>query len=82
MIKSLVSEDKNIEKFITDQLHIFWLPEEPKVEKDIQDVLVNLTEAEKHGVITTLKLFSLYEYEAGAEYWSNRFRKIFPDKIE
>lgn len=79
---SLVSEDKNIEKFVTDQLHIFWLPEEPKVEKDIQDVLVNITDAEKHGVITTLKLFSLYEYEAGSEYWANRFKKIFPNKIE
>lgn len=79
---SLVSEDKQIEKFVSDQLSIFWLPEEPKVEKDIQDVLVNLTEAEKHGVITTLKLFSLYEFEAGNEYWSNRFKKIFPDQIE
>lgn len=79
---SLVSEDKNIEKFVEDQLHVFWLPTEPKVEKDIQDILVNMTDAEKHGVITTLKLFSLYEYEAGSEYWGNRFKKIFPDKIE
>ena len=79
---SLVSEDKNIEQFTENQLHVFWLPTEPKVEKDIQDILVNMTESEKHGVITTLKLFSLYEYEAGSEYWGNRFKKIFPSQIE
>lgn len=79
---SLVSEDSEIENFIKKQLHVFWLADEVKVEKDIQDVLVNLTEAEKHGVITTLKLFSLYEFEAGAEYWSNRFKQIFPNQIE
>lgn len=79
---SLISEDKQIEKFVEDQLHIFWLPNEVKAEKDVQDILVNMTEAEKHGVITTLKLFSLYEMEAGNEYWGNRFKRIFPDKIE
>jgi ribonucleotide reductase beta subunit family protein with ferritin-like domain len=44
-------------EFTNRQLKIFWLPEEINVEKDIQDVLVNFTPAEKHGVITTLKLF-------------------------
>jgi ribonucleotide reductase beta subunit family protein with ferritin-like domain len=78
---SLVSKDKQIEKFASDQLSIFWLPEEPKVEKDMQDILVNMTEPEKHGVITTLRLFSLYEVSAN-EYWTTRFRQMFPDKIE
>lgn len=64
-------------EFAEQQLKIFWLPDEVKVEKDIQDVLVNLTPAERHGVITTLKLFSLYETHAGSEYWSGRYRKIF-----
>lgn len=64
-------------EFATKQLHIFWLPDEINVEKDVQDVLVNFTESEKHGVITTLKLFSLYETHAGSEYWGGRFRKIF-----
>ena len=39
--------------------------------------MVNFTEAEKHGVITTLKLFSLYETHAGDEYWGGRYKKIF-----
>jgi ribonucleotide reductase beta subunit family protein with ferritin-like domain len=31
-------------KFADDQLKIFWLPDEVKVEKDVQDILVNFTE--------------------------------------
>lgn len=79
---SLVEKDKNVKEMEDTQLKIFWLPTEPKVEKDIQDILVNMTEAEKHGVITTLKLFSLYELNAGDEYWKHRFPSIFPDQIE
>jgi ribonucleotide reductase beta subunit family protein with ferritin-like domain len=56
----------------------FWTAEEISVEKDVHDVLTNLTEAEKHGVFTTLKLFTLYELKAGAEYWCDRFIKSFP----
>lgn len=69
--------DKNVTDFADKQLHIFWTPDEIKVEKDVQDVLVNFTQAEKHAVITTLKLFSLYELHAGDEYWGGRFKKIF-----
>lgn len=72
-----VEENKEPIEFANQQLKIFWLPDEIKVEKDIQDVLVNLKPAEKHGVITTLKLFSLYETHAGDEYWGNRFKKMF-----
>ena len=79
---SLLEKDKNVSKFTKDQLNIFWLPDEPKVEKDIQDILVNMTEAEKHGVLTVLKLFSLYEIKAGQDYWSGRFQTMFPDRIE
>lgn len=64
-------------EFANKQLSIFWLPEEIKVEKDIQDILVNMTPAEKHGVITTLKLFTLYELKAGSEYWGGRFKDTF-----
>lgn len=64
--------------FANKQLKIFWLPDEIKVEKDVQDILVNMTPAEKHGVITTLRLFTLYELKAGAEYWGGRFMRLFP----
>lgn len=79
---SLLEKDKNVSKFTKDQLSIFWLPDEPKVEKDIQDILVNMTEAEKHGVLTVLKLFSLYEIKAGDDYWGGRFQTMFPNRIE
>ena len=64
--------------FADEQLKVFWLHGEVKVEKDIQDILTNLSRTEKHGVISTLKLFTLYELKAGAEYWAGRFKDRFP----
>ncbi len=72
-----INETQEPVDFADKQLKIFWLPDEIKVEKDVQDVLVNFTEAEKHAVITTLKLFSIYETHAGDEYWGGRFKKMF-----
>lgn len=65
-------------EFADKQLSVFWLHNEVKVEKDVQDILVNMTPAEKHGVITTLKLFTKYEMIAGDEYWTGRFKESFP----
>ena len=64
-------------EFTDKQVGIFWPPSEIKVEKDVHDILTNLTESEKHGVITTLKLFTQYELIVGNEYWQN-VGKIFP----
>lgn len=72
-----IYEEKFAIELADKQMSIFWLPDEVKVEKDIQDVLTNFTPAEKHAVITTLKLFSLYETHAGDEFWLGRFRRIF-----
>ena len=43
-----VTERKEPIYFAEQQLKIFWLPDEIKVEKDIQDILVNFSEAERH----------------------------------
>lgn len=72
-----IEENKEPIEFADQQLKVFWLPDEIKVEKDVQDILVNMTEAEKHAVITTLKLFSIYETHAGSEYWGGRFKDMF-----
>jgi len=64
--------------FAKQQLDIFWHPDEIAVEKDIHDMRVNLSVAEKHGVITVLKLFTMYELIAGGEYWGERVMKDFP----
>lgn len=67
------------EELVKTQLtKCFWTADEILVEKDVHDVLTNLTESEKHGVFTTLKLFTLYELKAGAEYWCGRFINSFP----
>jgi ribonucleoside-diphosphate reductase beta chain len=65
-------------KFAETQQGIFWTANEIAAEKDIQDLRVNMTEAERHGVLTTLKLFTLYELIAGNEYWLSRVRETFP----
>lgn len=72
------SEYPEIDTFTEKQLDIFWTHKEIQVEKDIHDILTNFTEAERHGVFTTLKLFTLYEMKAGSEYWTGRFMKMFP----
>jgi ribonucleoside-diphosphate reductase beta chain len=64
-------------EFANKQLSIFWLPDEIKLEKDVHDIAVNLTESEKHGVITVLKLFTLYELFAGSDYWGDRVMATF-----
>jgi len=65
-------------EFMNKQANVFWPPEEVKVEKDKQDILVNMTEAERHAVITTLKLFTKYEMIIGEEFWIERVMKWFP----
>ena len=64
--------------FAEKQLSVFWLADEIKVEKDAHDILTNLSEAEKHGVFTVLKLFSLYELFVGRDYWTGRIMEMFP----
>lgn len=64
--------------FAQKQMSIFWTADEINVEKDIQDIRVNMTEAEAHGVITTLRLFTLYELVAGRDYWLGRVMRRFP----
>lgn len=59
------------------QTDIFWLPDEIEVEKDLHDMKTNFTEAEYHGVITTLKLFTLYELVVGNEYWGGKVKNNF-----
>lgn len=76
--ESLVVHYPEAVNFSDKQLSIFWTATEIAVEKDLHDILVNMTPAEKHGVMTVLKLFSLYELRAGSEYWGGRFKRMFP----
>lgn len=55
-----------------------WTANEIAVEKDKQDMLVNMPPAARHAVTTGLKLFTRYEMFAGKEYWLNRVIKAFP----
>ena len=74
----LVAEYPVILEMIEKQNSVFWTHTEIKMEKDIHDILVNMTEAERFGVIEVLRLFTKYEVFAGNEYWAGRFSKIYP----
>ena len=74
----LVAEYPKILEYIEQQNSVFWTHSEVRIEKDIQDILVNMTPAERHGVITVLKLFTKYEVFAGEEYWGGRFARTYP----
>lgn len=65
-------------EFMNEQQKIYWPHFEVKVYKDKQDILVNLTPQEKHGVITTLQLFVRYEQIIGNEFWINFVMNKFP----
>ena len=75
--ESFVIRYPEAESFMNDQLEVFWTAGEVNVEKDINAILTDFTDAEKHGVITTLKLFTLYELRAGSDYWCGRFMRTF-----
>ena len=74
----LVAEYPIILEMIEKQNSVFWTHTEIKMEKDIHDILVNMSEAERYGIIEALKLFTKYEIFAGAEYWGGRFKSIYP----
>lgn len=76
--ESILTKYKQPIEYANKQLEVFWLPDEINVDKDIQSVLVDMTEQEKHGILTTLRLFTLYELRAGGDYWGDRFIRTFP----
>lgn len=75
---SFVEHYPQFRKMADDQLKVIWYWDEIKLEKDIQDILVNMTDAERHGVITVLRLFTLYELFAGADHWCGMMLKRYP----
>lgn len=66
-----------IAKMAAQQMHTFWPWDEPAVESDTQDLMVHMAEGDRHGIIQTLKLFTLYEMRVGSDYWTNRIGKTF-----
>ena len=64
--------------FAAKQNSVFWLHDEVKVEKDKQDLLVNMTPPEYHGVVTVSKLFTKYELFVGSEYWGDVIARRYP----
>jgi ribonucleotide reductase beta subunit family protein with ferritin-like domain len=77
--KSIPTYDYEAPVIAAEAQHdIFWLPTEPKVEKDLHSIKTEIAPAALHGIMTGLKLFTLYEQVAGNEYWGGRFKRMFP----
>lgn len=64
-------------EFAEAQEDIFWTAKEVELEKDMNDLKNSLTEAELHGVITTLRLFTEYELRIGTDYWLGRMMRSY-----
>jgi ribonucleoside-diphosphate reductase beta chain len=64
-------------EFAEKQFSIFWPPDEPDIEKDLHSLYTDTSEAEYHGIITTLKLFVKYEIFVGQDYWQGYINKVF-----
>jgi ribonucleoside-diphosphate reductase beta chain len=64
-------------EFARRQQEIMWFDFEIEVEKDLHDLKTNFNEAEYHGLISTLKLFTKYEISVN-EYWKNYVSQVFP----
>ena len=73
-----VIEYKQALEYEERQQDISWTAKEIAVEDDINDLKVNATPAERHGILEVLKLFVQYELIAGGEYWGGRFQKMYP----
>lgn len=56
----------------------YWKWKEVQVSKDKHQFLTELSEAEKHAILTAAKLFVKYESFVGNEFWINRIMKMFP----
>lgn len=59
------------------QNSVFWTHDEIDLEKSLNDIKVETTEAERHGILTVLRLFVKYELKVN-EYWSGYVAKTFP----
>lgn len=64
-------------EFMERQSSIFWPAHEVHVANDIHNLRTECTESEQHGIITVLKLFSLYELIIGEEAWGGRYMRTF-----
>ena len=76
--ESILTKYQQPIEFANKQLEVFWTADEINVDNDIHSIRVDMDEAERHGVLTTLRLFTLYELRAGGDYWSDVFPNIFP----
>jgi len=66
-----------IEEIADKQTHAFWPWDEPAVEKDRQDLFVNMDKSDLSKITRILEIFTHIERRAGEDYWGGRFKDTF-----
>lgn len=75
---SFVEEYPEFVEFVRRQKEdLFWKHNEIELEKDRHDLLVNMSDAERHAIMFNQRLFSNYERMAGEDYWAGRVLKKY-----
>ena len=64
------TEYREFVEYATRQQHSQWLHTDASVENDLHSMLVDLSDAERHAIITVLKLFVHYELRLGTNFWA------------
>lgn len=80
--ESFVEEYPEATEMLLGQQQTFWVFNETSPEKDKHCLMVEMTDAERHGVITTLKTFTLMEKIIGEDFWLNFVCKHFPRQAD
>lgn len=79
---SFVPEYPEAIEMMKGQQETFWIFDETNPEKDKHCLMVEMTPAERHGVITVLKTFTLMEKIIGEDFWLNYVCKQFPREAD
>lgn len=80
--ESFVVEYPEAIEMMKGQQETFWIFDETQPEKDKHCLLVEMTDAERHGVITVLKTFTLMERVIGVNFWEEYVCKHFPREAD
>lgn len=80
--ESFVVEYPESVDMMRGQQETFWIFDETQPQKDKHCLMVEMTPAERHGVITVLKTFTLMEKIIGEDFWLNFVCKNFPREAD
>lgn len=77
--ESFVSEYPIFEELADKQaIDFYWTHNSIELEQDMPDILTRMSSEQKNAVCYLQKIFTQYEGRLGEDYWSGRFKRMFP----